>query len=81
MSRSVQAEINRAEVGRVQEVLIEKDGRHEGQVLGRTRRSKVVVFDGDISRIGEYTDVVLDRTTGATFAGTEASGVLTAMQS
>jgi tRNA-2-methylthio-N6-dimethylallyladenosine synthase len=77
VSRAVQAEINRAEVGRVEEVLIEKEGRHAGQVLGRTRRNKVVAFDGSVSRVGEYTRVLLDRTTGATFAGTEESAVLT----
>jgi len=78
VSRGIQAEINQAEVGRVEEVLIEKDGRHEGQVLGRTRRNKVVVFDGDAARIGEYTRVTLERTTGATFAGTEATRLLAA---
>lgn len=76
VSRSIQAEINHAEVGRVEEVLIEKEGRDEGQLLGRTRRGKVVVFDADAGRVGEYTRVVLDRTTGATFAGTETSDVL-----
>jgi tRNA-2-methylthio-N6-dimethylallyladenosine synthase len=80
VSRGIQAEINRAEVGRVEEVLIEKDGRHDGQVLGRTRRNKVVVFDGEVSRVSQYTHVVLERTTGATFAGTEASSALTAVQ-
>jgi tRNA-2-methylthio-N6-dimethylallyladenosine synthase len=78
VSRGIQSEINHAEVGRVEEVLIEKEGRREGQVLGRTRRGKVVVFDGESSRIGEYTLVSLDRTTGATFAGTEAVGALAA---
>jgi tRNA-2-methylthio-N6-dimethylallyladenosine synthase len=77
VSRSIQAEINRSEVGRVEEVLIEKVGRRPGQVLGRTRRNKAVAFDGDASRVGEYTHVSLDRTTGATFGGTEVSGVLT----
>jgi tRNA-2-methylthio-N6-dimethylallyladenosine synthase len=69
VSRGIQAEINRAEVGRVEEVLIEKPARHDGQVLGRTRRNKVVVFDGDSVRVGEYARVELQRTTGATFAG------------
>ena len=78
VSRGIQAEINREEVGRVEEVLIEKAGRYDAQVLGRTRRNKVVVFDGDVSRIGEYTHVSLDRTTGVTFVGTEAAGLLTA---
>ncbi len=73
VSRTIQAEINESEVGRVEEVLIEKAARHEGQILGRTRRNKVVVFDGDTERVGEYTAVELERTTGATFAGSEAS--------
>lgn len=71
VSRSIQAEINESEVGRVEEVLIEGPGRDAGQVRGRTERNKVVVFDGSVGRIGEYTEVVLERTTGATFSGTE----------
>jgi tRNA-2-methylthio-N6-dimethylallyladenosine synthase len=72
VSRGVQAEINRGELGRVEEVLIEKAARHAGQLLGRTRRNKVVVFDADETRVGEYTRVELEHTTGATFAGSEA---------
>jgi len=71
VSRGIQSEINSGEVGRVEEVLIENAGRDEGQVRGRTRRNKVVVFDGDTRRIGEYTDTRLERTTGVTFVGTE----------
>ncbi|MEX2048099.1 MAG: tRNA (N6-isopentenyl adenosine(37)-C2)-methylthiotransferase MiaB, partial [Gemmatimonadota bacterium] len=65
VSRGIQAEINAEEVGRAEEVLIERPGRREGQILGKTRRNKVVVFDGDEARAGEYTWVELDRTTGA----------------
>ena len=72
VSRGVQAEINAGEVGRVEEVLVEKEGRDPGQVLGRTRRGKVVVFDGDPSWIGTYRTVALERTTGATFVGRPA---------
>jgi tRNA-2-methylthio-N6-dimethylallyladenosine synthase len=75
VSRAIQAEINVTEVGRVDEVLIEKAGRREGQVLGRTRRNKFVAFDGDATRAGEYTWVELERTTGATFAGTETGAM------
>ena len=71
VSRSIQAEINAAEVGRVEEVLVEGEGRDPGQIRGRTERNKVVVFDGAPDRIGEYTRVVLERTTGATFSGAE----------
>ena len=73
VSRGIQSEINTGEVGRVEEVLIEHSGRDEGQVRGRTRRNKVVVFDGDISRVGAYTETLLERTTGVTFVGTEVS--------
>jgi tRNA-2-methylthio-N6-dimethylallyladenosine synthase len=73
VARGVQAEINEGEVGRVEEVLIEKPGRYGGQVLGRTRRNKVVAFDGDAARVGEYAHVELRHTTGATFAGVEVA--------
>lgn len=71
VSRAIQSEINASGVGRVEEVLIEGEGRDEGQIRGRTERNKVVVFDGAPDRIGEYAHVVLERTTGATFSGAE----------
>jgi tRNA-2-methylthio-N6-dimethylallyladenosine synthase len=71
VTRKIQTEINTGEIGRAEEVLIENLGRDAGQIRGRTRRNKVVVFDGDPSRVGEYTHTRLERTTGATFAGTE----------
>jgi tRNA-2-methylthio-N6-dimethylallyladenosine synthase len=71
VSRTIQSEINTSEVGRVEEVLIEGEGRDAGQIRGRTRRNKVVVFDGDPARVGTYTLTRLERTTGATFAGSE----------
>ncbi|MGE0159079.1 MAG: tRNA (N6-isopentenyl adenosine(37)-C2)-methylthiotransferase MiaB [Gemmatimonadales bacterium] len=73
VSRGIQAEINAGEVGRIEEVLVEKPGRHAGQVIGRTRRNKVVAFDADASRVGSYTHVELVHTTGATFGGVEAA--------
>jgi tRNA-2-methylthio-N6-dimethylallyladenosine synthase len=79
VSRAIQSEINAVEVGRVEEVLIEGPGRDEGQVRGRTRRNKVVVFDGDPVRIGEYAHAELARTTGATFAGREVGRPLLAV--
>ena len=66
-TRSVQAEINKQEVGRLEELLIERMGRSEGMVLGRTRRKKAVVVQGTEEAIGDYWDVRLTRTTGATF--------------
>ncbi len=77
VSRGIQAEINESEVGRVEDVLIEDEGRDPGQIRGRTERNKVVVFDGDPSRIGAYTRVRLERTTGSTFAGSEVGRPVT----
>jgi tRNA-2-methylthio-N6-dimethylallyladenosine synthase len=69
VQRAIQAEINRGEVGRVEEVLVEKVARSEGDVLGRTERNKVVAFPGEPALIGTFARVRLDRTTGATFIG------------
>ncbi|MEE2669902.1 MAG: tRNA (N6-isopentenyl adenosine(37)-C2)-methylthiotransferase MiaB [Gemmatimonadota bacterium] len=69
VQRSIQSEINRREVGRVEEVLVEKEARDRHQVLGRTRRNKVVAFAGSPDLIGDYYTVRLTDTTGATFIG------------
>ena len=67
--RAIQAEINEAEVGRVEEVLAEKEARGPGQILGRTRRNKVVAFAASPELVGTYHEVRLTDTTGATFVG------------
>jgi tRNA-2-methylthio-N6-dimethylallyladenosine synthase len=69
VTRRIQREINEGEVGRIEEVLVEKEGKQAGDLLGRTRRNKAVVFPGAPERIGTYVDVSLRRTTGATFVG------------
>jgi tRNA-2-methylthio-N6-dimethylallyladenosine synthase len=69
VQRAIQAEINRSEVGRVEEVLIERMARSQGDVLGRTERNKVVAFPGEPALIGSFVRVRLQRTTGATFSG------------
>ena len=68
LHREIQAEIYRAEVGRGEEVLVEKEGRRGG-VQGRTGGNKVVNFDGPASLIGSFAEVRLTATTGATFSG------------
>jgi tRNA-2-methylthio-N6-dimethylallyladenosine synthase len=72
LTRRIQGELNQGEVGRRDEVLVEKEGRDPGFMLGRTRRSKVVVFPGTPALAGTYRMVELNRTTGATFVGTLA---------
>jgi tRNA-2-methylthio-N6-dimethylallyladenosine synthase len=68
LHRQIQLELWQREVGRVEEVLVEKEGRRGG-VQGRTVSNKVVNFDGDASLIGQFVRVRLTSTTGATFAG------------
>src|SRR5690606_1878641 len=75
VARGIQAEINRAEVGRVEEVLVEKEARDPGHLLGRTRRNKVVAFPEEGASPGEYHTVELTATTGATFRGVLADAL------
>jgi tRNA-2-methylthio-N6-dimethylallyladenosine synthase len=69
VARGIQAEINQAEVGRIEEILVERPGRDPGYMLGRTRRAKVVVVPGGQELVGGYHIAELQTTTGATFAG------------
>ena len=78
VARDVQLEINQSEVGRVEEVLVERPAREPGQVLGRTRRNKVVAFEGEASWLGTYRRVRLTSTSGATFAGRQVEEPRTA---
>lgn len=68
-TRSIQKEINLGEVGRAEELLVERMARSDGMVLGRTRRNKAVVVPGAESDIGSYLTARLTRTTGPTFIG------------
>jgi tRNA-2-methylthio-N6-dimethylallyladenosine synthase len=74
LTRGIQREINEGEVGRLAEVLVEKEGRENGFMLGRTRTNKVAVFPGATSLLGAYLTLELTRTTGATFVGTAVTG-------
>jgi tRNA-2-methylthio-N6-dimethylallyladenosine synthase len=69
LHREIQHQINRAALGTVVEVLVERVARSEGDVLGRTEGNKVVAFPGDAAEIGRYVRVRLTETTGATFRG------------
>ena len=68
-TRRIQREINEGQVGRMEEVLVEKEGKEAGFMLGRTRRNKVAVFPGERAMVGSYRSLELTRTTGATFVG------------
>jgi tRNA-2-methylthio-N6-dimethylallyladenosine synthase len=69
VQRAIQREIAEAEVGATREVLVERPARSAGDLLGRTEQNRMVVFPGDPSRAGEYVEVLLTGTTGATFTG------------
>lgn len=69
LHRSIQREIAESELGRTEEVLIEREARSEGDLLGRTEGNKVVAFAGETRRIGDYAAVRLVSTSGATFRG------------
>jgi tRNA-2-methylthio-N6-dimethylallyladenosine synthase len=69
LHRTIQSEINAAEVGRVVEVLVEREARSAGDMLGRADSFKVVAFPGDAGLVGSYLDVRFTGTTGATFRG------------
>ena len=74
LTRGIQGEINEGEVGRLEEVLVEREGREDGFMLGRTRRNKVAVFPGAEDLLGSYLTLQLTRTTGATFVGVPVTG-------
>lgn len=71
--REIQREIAEAEVGGTREVLVERPARSEGDMLGRTEQNKVVVFPADPNTVGEYVDLILTGTTGATFLGVQCA--------
>ena len=73
-TRFVQAEINQDEVGRVEEILVERPAKSHGMLLGRTRRNKAVVVSGTRTEIGSYLTVRLIDTTGATFVAQRVGG-------
>jgi tRNA-2-methylthio-N6-dimethylallyladenosine synthase len=56
MQERIAAEVNRALVGSVQEILVEEPGR-KGGVFGRTRSNKIVTFDGEAGLIGRTVGV------------------------
>ncbi len=69
LHRDVQLEIGRAELGRVIEVLVEREARSPGDMLGRTDTNKVVAFPGSAGLIGQFINVRLTGTSGPTFSG------------
>jgi tRNA A37 methylthiotransferase MiaB len=63
-----------ARVGSVEEVLIEDlSRRRKSEVLARTARDEMVVFEGDRGRVGTFAKVRLVSLAGNTFRAEEAA--------
>ena len=63
-------ESNLRDVGKTVEVLIEGfSKRSREQLFGRTQQNKVVVFDKQGYRVGQYVRVVIESATAATLLG------------
>lgn len=70
LQNRLSAESNARDVGRVVEVLVEGfSKRSREQLFGRTQQNKVVVFDKQGYRIGQYVQVLIESTTSATLIG------------
>ena len=67
--RAVVRQKHLARVGSTHEVLIEREAKRGGFMLGRTRGNLMVLADLPPASIGEYHQVVLTGTTGSTFTG------------
>jgi tRNA-2-methylthio-N6-dimethylallyladenosine synthase len=68
--RGISRENNLARLGDRVEVLVEKVARDGALLQARSRDFKTVMVPADAARIGEYLEVRLTGTTGATFTGT-----------
>ncbi|MGI9626443.1 MAG: tRNA (N6-isopentenyl adenosine(37)-C2)-methylthiotransferase MiaB [Longimicrobiales bacterium] len=67
LTRAIQGEINEQELGRTEELLLERESKSQGMMLGRTRRNKAVVVPGSADEAGDYVMTSLVSTTGPTF--------------
>jgi tRNA-2-methylthio-N6-dimethylallyladenosine synthase len=72
LQSGISLEKNRAQVGRVAEVLVEGPSkRNESEWKGRTRENHVVIFPHADQQIGEYITVHIDSSSSATLFGHE----------
>ena len=70
LQNQLSLESNKRDVGKVVEVLIEGfSKRSREQLFGRTQQNKVVVFDKQGDRVGQYVEVLVEDATAATLLG------------
>ncbi|HWA50319.1 MAG TPA: tRNA (N6-isopentenyl adenosine(37)-C2)-methylthiotransferase MiaB [Dongiaceae bacterium] len=68
-----QIDFNRATIGRVVPVLLEKPGKHAGQLVGRSPYLQAVHTQADASEIGRVVDLRIDGIGHFSLSGTRAS--------
>ncbi len=71
--RAQQESFNRAQLGRVLPVLVEGEGRHPGQLVGRTPYLQPVHFNGERHHIGRIVPVRIVETMANSLAGAVAA--------
>lgn len=70
VQEKISAEVNQAQVGRRERVLIhDRSKRREDQLIGRTDGFKAVILPGDAGARGEIVEVEIERATMATLFG------------
>ncbi|MDO4707760.1 MAG: tRNA (N6-isopentenyl adenosine(37)-C2)-methylthiotransferase MiaB [Porphyromonadaceae bacterium] len=70
LQNKLSLESNLADVGRTVEVLVEGfSKRSREHLFGRTQQNKVVVFDKQGYRVGQYVQVIIESATSATLIG------------
>lgn len=70
LQTQISLERNQEDIGKTVEVLVEGfSKRSREQLFGRTQQNKVVVFDKQGYRVGQYVDVVVETATAATLIG------------
>ena len=70
LQNQLSLESNKRDVGKVVEVLVEGfSQRSREQLFGRTQQNKVVVFDKQGYRVGQYVEVLVEDATAATLLG------------
>ncbi len=70
LQNELSAKSNRRDVGREFEVLVEGESkRSSAQMFGRNSQNKVVIFDREQARVGDYVRVVVESCSSATLIG------------
>jgi tRNA-2-methylthio-N6-dimethylallyladenosine synthase len=70
LQQKLSLQSNKNDIGKVVEVLVEGNSRKsEQQLMGRDSRNKVVVFESQELKKGDYADVRITRCTSATLIG------------